>query len=311
METFTAFQQNMALLPPLSLPNGEDLYRGQEREKALVRLVAFLVDRRPDIVGLSEMWLPAERQALAHQLEGLYSHWLEGPGRTGETKLDGGLLLLSRHPISEQGSTLYPHCLGEDCLADKGAIHAQVKVAGENALDLFLTHLQNPNPVFTSPNVGPGKNGRHKVQVQLDHLQNFIDAQRDPRYPALLMGDLNTDGVYASLHADMLARLGQPADLWLGAGSGGLQDVDGRLVPFKSNSGLTTDRQSSFARPVQGLDGNPAAGRHHRGQRLDYFLSYPGSTWRPRCEEVLVVRLESSPGRDISDHYGLLAKIHE
>ena len=304
------YQQNMALLPALRLPNGENLYRGRERAAALDSLACFLLEYLPDMVGLSEMWVREERRWLEERLGRFYPYSLEGPGEADDLNVDGGLHLLSRLDFTTHQSAVYDACLGEDCLSDKGIIHGRVKLFGDAPpLDLFLTHLQNPTPMLEGPDMGPGIGGRGKLLIQIDQLSAFILATREPRYPALLMGDLNTSGELPQEYGDLLARLGQPDDLWPEMGG------KGRLFGRKSRqfldpaSGLTFDERSTFA--LADLAKDPAPARHECGKRLDYFFSYPGTLWRPKYIRTQIVRLESSPGRDSSDHYGLMTELAE
>jgi hypothetical protein len=302
------FQQNMALLPELRMPNGKKLYLGREREAALDCLAYFLLEYLPDLVGLSEMWVGEERRWLREKLGRFYPYFLEGPGEADDLNVDGGLLLLSRLPFLVDNEAVYDPCLGEDCLAQKGVIHGRVNLFGEAPpLDLFLTHLQNPTPLSAGPDMGLGSGGRGKVQAQLDQLAGFIHGSREPRYPALLMGDLNSAAGLPEEYDDLLARLGRPADLWPESGNGGR--IFGRqnrqfLIPA---TGLTFDERSSFA--LSEVAEGQISDRHETGKRLDYFLSYPGSQWMPNYISTHLVRLESSPGRDRSDQYGLMTEL--
>jgi hypothetical protein len=304
------FQQNMALLPELLLPNGKNLYLGREREAALESLAYFLLEYLPDLVGLSEMWVGEDRRWLREKLGRFYPYSLEGPGEAVDFSVDGGLLLLSRLPFVVHNKVVYEACLGEDCLAQKGVLHGRVKLFGEAPpLDLFLTHLQNPTPLLAGPDMGPGSGGRGKVQAQLDQLAGYIQASREPRYPALLMGDLNSAAGLPEEYDDLLARLGRPADLWPESGCRGRLFGRHNRQFLEPASGLTFDERSSFAL-AEVAEGQPSD-RHENGKRLDYFLSYPGSLWMPNYISTHLVCLESSPGRDSSDHYGLMTELAE
>ncbi len=74
------FQQNMALLPELRMPNGKKLYLGREREAALDCLAYFLLEYLPDLVGLSEMWVGGGEALAAGEIRPLLPLF---PGRTG------------------------------------------------------------------------------------------------------------------------------------------------------------------------------------------------------------------------------------
>lgn len=304
------FQQNMAMLPELRMPNGDLLYRGGEREAALDSLVSFLRKQQPQLVGLSELWVASERQRLVSCLDDLYPHMVEGPGEASESAVDGGLLFLSSFTILASDGVVYDPCLGEDCLAQKGVLQIQVKLPGAAPpLELFLTHLQNPTPLLAGPDKGAGAGGQGKVQAQLDQLSTFIQRGRDPQYPALLLGDLNIAADEREEYEYLLTRLEQAEDLWPLTGVSGLFATPALDQTIGPGSGLTFDFQSTFALsdPSRLQDGS----RHMEGKRLDYFLSFAGTQHLPQYRNTRVVQLESSPGHDISDHYGLMTELAE
>jgi len=291
---FTVFQQNMALLPPLQLPNGNNLYRGHEREAAIERLISFLEDATPDIVGLSEMWVSEERRNLLEYLQDLYPYSLVGPGQFVDQSLDGGLLLLSQLPFQDKSASIFPQCLGEDCFSQKGILHGRISLPMQDtSFDLFLTHLQNPTPFLQSPNRGIGANGVEKVLAQIDHLATFVRDNRDSLAPALIIGDLNVDGFAVKGYEDLLTRLDKPIDLLSGKVCEIWSDAAGDFARIRVPKAVTFDARNTFA----------------HGKRLDYFLSFPGNRVYPVYGSAKIVRLESSSGRDISDHYGILAEL--
>ena len=69
--------------------------------------------------------------------------------------MDGGLLLLSRHRIVASGSTVYRQCSGDDCLSNKGVLHARVQRTGSPCpVDVFLTHTQAADPTIAGTVAG-------------------------------------------------------------------------------------------------------------------------------------------------------------
>jgi hypothetical protein len=136
----------------------------------------------------------------------------------------------------------------------------------------------------------------------LSHLSAFVHAYSSPQRPALLMGDLNTDGlardpltqqlVPSQRYSDLVARLGFPNDLWA---VNDPADPDHVGVTFDSNGSFASDSQP---RPAD----DPA--RYQGGDRLDYCFSWPG-IFQPLYRNTRTIIWQSSPGRDISDHYGL------
>jgi endonuclease/exonuclease/phosphatase family metal-dependent hydrolase len=276
--------QNMALLPPPAS------YKGTERGKAVAALIERLRQEQPDVVGLCEVFVDGERGKIKGDLQALYPYSLEGPDEN-DAESDGGLLLLSKYPIVIKHQTIYRSCKGEDCLANKGALHARIAAPSHpTPYDVFLTHLQSSEPSSPTPAFGVGSSGLDKVKAQLSHLGSFIRACQNPLYPALLMGDFNTNAFETDLYNDLRARLNYPADLWVISGNGG--------------QGITLDASRSFSpnEPARSVDDSA---RFQRGKRIDYFFSWPGSRYWPVYQQTKVLVWQSSLGRDISDHYGL------
>lgn len=283
----TLFQQNMALLPSI-------FYAGTQREKALKRLEQYLWEQKPDVVALSEAFVNHERNRIArmfafiHGITDMRRHRVDGPDEL-DVEEDGGLLLLSRHPAVSHAHTIYRRAAGADSLANKGALHMRVRVPGHPAdYDIFHTHTQNPNE-------GGDMAAWDTVRAQLKHLGVFMRARRSVGRPALLMGDLNTDGNHRAQHLALRRALGgKPIDLWQAEGCIG--------------SGITSDASCSF-RPDDPRRGPIHPQRDLEGTRLDMFISFPGERVWPCYRDTAPVLLQSSPGRDMSDHYGLRTRV--
>lgn len=271
-------QQNMALLPAPAP------YKGTERGQAIRALIDHLCQEQPNVVGLSEVFVDGERDKIKGDLRTIYPYSVEGPDES-DLESDGGLLLLSKHPIIAKHQTIYRQCAGVDCFANKGALHARIQVSGHPTLyDVFLSHTQDPN-------AGGKGAGRDEVQAQLTHLASFVRAYSSPQYPTLLMGDLNTNALTVELYSDLKNRLNYSQDLWTTSGNG--------------SAGITSgDPANSFSpdKPPRSVD-DP--GRHHTGSRIDYSLSWFGPQFWPIYSNTKVLVWQSSSGRDISDHYGL------
>ena len=269
-------------------------YGGTERDTSIQSLIGHLKSKKPDIVGLCECFSDGERELIRNDLAGIYSYWLEGPDEE-DLESDGGLLLLSQHRIVENHQTIYRQCLGEDCLTNKGALHARVEVDRHpSQYDVFLSHMQSCPPNIPTPNVGPGETCEEKLHTyQVEHLAAFIQAYSSPLRPSLLMGDLNHDGRSTDVYRELIRRLNYPDDLWNICGDG--------------SDGITCDDFSSF------WSENPQRdvldpGRHRSGARYDYQLSWRRyAIFKPIYTRSEIVIWQSSPGRDISDHYGLRA----
>jgi hypothetical protein len=292
----TYFQQNMALLP-WPAP-----YKGTDRGGALRTLIENLRRMQPDVVGLSEMFVDGERAKVRQDLRDIYPYWVEGPDEN-DPESDGGLLLLSRHPIVEQHQTIYRKCGGDDCLANKGALHARIWMYNNlNKYDVFLTHTQNPNE-------GGMEADRGNVRAQLRHLASFIQAHWDRNNAMLLMGDTNTDAydggcsepAIPGLYDDLKSRLSYAGDY-------------GRATPtdlWKTDQfpcyGITSDNESTLSADKEPRAPGDELRRQH-GTRIDHFWYFPARDEWASFDQPETIIWQSNPGRDMSDHYGLLVR---
>jgi endonuclease/exonuclease/phosphatase family metal-dependent hydrolase len=295
----TFYAQNMGLLP-------WPLYKGIDRDAALGALIARLRTHQPDVVGLSEMWTEDDRERVTGELRDLYPYFVEGPHDsinlvvTDMELMGGGLLLLSRHRIVASGSTLYRQCSGDDCLSNKGVLHARVQRTGSPCpVDVFLTHTQAADPTIGGTVAG----ARVAVRAQIRHLATFIKASRDPVVPAILFGDFNVD-VFAhpELYEYLVQSLGHPADL------APLTEILGAKRPTgtsEADSGVISSFQPDH--PVRAADDPARFGE--TVERLDYLFSFPGALYTQHAVRADVIIEQWAPGRDMSDHYGIQASI--
>lgn len=293
----TYYAQNMALLP-------WPLYKGSDRDSALAHLIAVLRVGRPDVVGLSEMWEGDERDTIRAALADVYPHTIQGPHEPlletplGDPEImGGGLLLLSRHPIVVAESTIFRQSSGDDGIANKGVVHARVVPRGHPCpVDVFLTHTQAPEPTVG----GSIAEARIAVEAQIRHLGAFVRACRDPAVPTMICGDLNVAYYeHRDLYDYLVATLGpqvvdpQP--------SIGLEGREHALGTSESDH----DDISSF----QGEHAPRASEDSERfgstTDRLDYVFCLPGLLYDQHVASSRVVVEQWSPGRDMSDHYGV------
>ncbi len=295
----TFYAQNMALLP-------WPLYKGIDRDAALGALIRRLRERQPDVVGLSEMWTGADKSQVLSELRDIYPYAVEGPHDplnlvvTGLEVMGGGLLLLSRHPIVDRGTTIFRQCSGDDCLASKGALHARIQRTGSpSTVDVFLAHTQAAHPTVAGTVAG----ARTAVRGQIRHLAAFIRASRDVATPAILFGDFNIDSIaHPDLYDYMVATLGNPADLKP------VTDVAGVAHPTgtseSDNGTISAFHDDHPSRPVD----DPAR-FGPTTERLDYVFHFPGTLYSQHVERADVVIEQWRSGRDMSDHYGVQATI--
>lgn len=294
------YGQNMALLPGA-------LYKGVDRDAAVDHLIDRLAERRPDVVGLSEMWTSGARSRVTEALRTIYPYFVEGPhedeidvGPVEFELMGGGLLLLSRHPIVASAQTVYRQSSGDDGLTNKGALHARIQPVGHPCgVDVFLTHTQAPHPTVLGSTAG----ARQAVRAQLRHLGAFIAASRDPDVPAVLMGDFNVDFFgHRDLYDEMIASLRDPIDV--------LPAVD--TVGARRPMGTSESDDGSISSFHDDHDARAADDPARFGstiERLDYILLFPGVLYSQHVAMSAVVVEQWEPGRDMSDHYGVRAGI--
>lgn len=169
---------NAALLPAVVAPT-----RQAERVAVMApHLLGY------DVLVLQELFVNGWRESLLTQLAAWYPYRSDVVGKAGAGgnpfRQDGGIIILSRWPISRQASlTFGGACSGTDCLADKGVAYAEVN-KGRFRYHVFATHAQSE--------YGFGVVGvRHR---QFEMWRAFmVDQKISPGDPVVLAGDFNVD----------------------------------------------------------------------------------------------------------------------
>ena len=168
--------------------NIQDLYlASQYRRPRMAAIAEILCELKPDIVGLQEAFISADRDLLLRGLAGCgltHSHYFAG-GVVGS-----GLLIVSRFPIEETRFRLYSvacpwYRLDQgDWWAGKGVALARIRLPEENGvLDFYDTHLQAR---YTEG----GYLAERKTQ--LGEMKRFVAKTALEGAPAALVGDFNT-----------------------------------------------------------------------------------------------------------------------
>lgn len=188
---FSVIAHNMALL----VAPGD--YLGTDRDGVVTEICARIRTHTPDVVGLCEVFSDGEREEIRGALNDLYPHFREGPDEA-DLESDGGLLLLSRHPLLAADDFIYRDCDGDDCYANKGMIHIRVQSGSwPTPIDIFHTHAQD---ISTD-------DGVDTLYAQLLKMQEFIQSRANPAFPAIVMGDLNIPGEIPQHYARLLSSL--------------------------------------------------------------------------------------------------------
>ncbi len=136
----------------------------------------------PQLVAIQEAWHPISAKAAK---EAGYPYVVAGGGARFPKVGGAGLFILSDFPVLLTETVAYDTCTGWDCVATKGALHVRVDVPGVGPMDVYDTHTN-----AEQDGVKPADSMAARV-AQLKIYADFVRRTRDPKYPALVMGDFN------------------------------------------------------------------------------------------------------------------------
>lgn len=278
---FSIMSQNMGLLVP------NPVYKGTDRKGVIRELIEQIRLRSPDVVGVCEIFDNSERNQVFNALKAIYPWHSEGPDRNTildgrAAKEDGGLLLLSKHRLTDSASVLYTTSTGADWLVNKGILYMRIQPEGlPFHLNLFYTHMQDIDAV--------GGGGQQALYEQLTQAANYMEGKRLANSVSILFGDINVPAQRPENYSQMMTRLKSPVDIWVASGN-------------DPNQGFTFAENNNFyANP----DDTPTF-----QARLDYFLLTPAQEYIPVVSDMQVLQLKHN-GRDISDHFGIAAVFND
>eukprot|EP01133_Synstelium_polycarpum_P012305 gene12305-14432_t len=110
--------------------------------------------------------------------------------------IDGGIVVLSKHPIIRTEFVLFDKSVDSDMLASKGVLYTMIQVADGQILHLFSTHLQASYARPKSGNSYEHDNIRNDAArvVQLNQMRDMMVAMTsNDSHPIVVAGDLNVD----------------------------------------------------------------------------------------------------------------------
>ncbi|CAI2170394.1 411_t:CDS:2 [Funneliformis geosporum] len=181
---------NLFLRPPLIKNNISDY-----KEARLEYFIDNVLDNY-DIICLEEMFSfgSSRRTRLLEAAEKAgFKYSLTLPCNAAfKLAIDGGLVLLSRFPIIESNTMIYPSGVYSDRFSNKGALYAKIELSPKDVIHLFMTHTQASYisaPPLTEKSV-------ITRQEQLFHFRKFIDKctlNDHLEEPIILVGDLNVN----------------------------------------------------------------------------------------------------------------------
>jgi endonuclease/exonuclease/phosphatase family metal-dependent hydrolase len=156
-----------------------------------------------DVIAFSEAFDNSIRSRLLAGLAAEYPYRTKVLGADAGIEQDGGVVIVSRWPITVQAQRAYGDtCIGDtsDCLADKGVLYAKVVKHGQS-YHIFASHTQ----------AGDSRERREARLRQLGIIKAFIDSRAIPDSEAVFIaGDLNVDKYDAGEYTAMLRIL----DAW-------------------------------------------------------------------------------------------------
>ena len=135
-----------------------------------------------DVLMLQEVFASG-RDAFLRELAKEYPYQTKMLDSPGANIYDGGVIIVSRYPIVNEGQYVYPDCSGTDCFADKGLNYAEVIKNGK-AYHLLATHTAS----FDTDTA------RDYRQRQFRQMRDFAQAQNIPASDTVVYGgDFNVN----------------------------------------------------------------------------------------------------------------------
>ncbi|QXC61163.1 endonuclease/exonuclease/phosphatase family protein [Aquihabitans sp. G128] len=286
-------------------------------------LVGAALRDRFDVVALGECFEQPERDAVAAAWPG--ATLVPGPAR-GRFRLTGsGLATLvdpAKVTLVHQATHAYRSggdLRDSDTFATKGALLTRVQLGdGEGApmLDLVSTHLIAGGDLLPVPGAEDSVRHHGARMRQVDELVSFIERERRPDVPVLLVGDFNVQRRNASLadpsgdYDDLAVRLRRIGleDLWAAHGVG-----PGHTCTFASPTDLPPDPDE----PDQVADDPDGDVDAAPGERIDYLWLAPAQDHsvtvdveRPRRWAFSGRGVRGGPAGSLSDHLALSVTLH-
>ncbi|MFB6264892.1 MAG: hypothetical protein ABEL76_14915 [Bradymonadaceae bacterium] len=141
---------------------------------------------RPTVVALNESFASGPFRTLLAGLDSKFPHRIRRRPRHSPVTTNGGLSLLSTEPIERFRTRTFDACNGTDCLADKGFVHAQIRLGPGTKINIVATHLD----------AGGQPADRRARARQLRSIRRYLSTNAIfGRWPTVLTGDLNVDGL--------------------------------------------------------------------------------------------------------------------
>lgn len=295
------------------IPGGAKVFAPDVAARA--PLVGQALRGRFDVIALSEVFEASEQRAVAAAWPGV--HTVAGPQRRGIGRAGSGLLTLvdpgcatvthtAQHAYRARGDWR-----DSDSMATKGVVLTRIRVADHlPEIDVFATHLIAGGDLVPAPGADHTHRHHGARMRQVDELVAFIEEERRPANPLLVVGDLNVAAHDPDTadpqhrYEDLALRLGRIGlvDLWAAHGVG-----HGHTCTFTEPHHLPVDEDH----PDLVAD-HPHHDHSHAGERIDYLWlaqAADGASLvaadRPRRWAFPGRDVVGGPAGSLSDHLAL------
>jgi sphingomyelin phosphodiesterase len=199
-----------------------------------------------DVVALEELFDVTASPILLNGLRGEYPYqtpivgtagtatgWNFTQGTPHATYTNGGVAIVSKHPIIEQGQFIYPAGCGTDQFAAKGFAYAAINRGGRK-VHIIATHLQADDPTCYAA----FKNPATVRASQLQAIAGFVARKAIPASePVVITGDMNV-AKGSSEFAAMLSTLKAAAPTSF---TGAPYSMDGTTNSMAEDARVTLD----------------------------------------------------------------------
>jgi endonuclease/exonuclease/phosphatase family metal-dependent hydrolase len=266
---------NVQMLPPAL---------GMGKAKRARAIAEELKKSTYDVVVFQELFYSRSRKIISRNLREFFPHQTSVLNKKSiSLKVNGGVMIFSRHPITSVKQIRYKDRTGPDRLARKGALFAELSING-NPLQLIGTHLQ----AF-------GKKEIMYSQYKQLHDELLVPNQRSG-VPQLICGDFNTLKVVPEI---------LPKDLPINFEER-IASYPEMIKTLKAEDGaIHGTQQFTMDRPANDM----CKKRKQYRLLLDYFLfSQNQSTAIIHQRKIKIIKRKWHKNHsDLSDHYGLEA----
>jgi endonuclease/exonuclease/phosphatase family metal-dependent hydrolase len=178
-KTFSVLTWNVFMMPEWVRESPRNVPRA-------AAIAAALLEHEFDILCLQKVFDSAAREVLEAALAASYPYRFGPANDDWSLKLNSGVWVLSRHPMTDYQTIQFDDCANVECWSRKGAILLSGSCAG-TPFRLITTHLQGEEgPAFTASHqrVRDAQMAQIRDQLVRPHLE--------PRVPFLFCGDLGT-----------------------------------------------------------------------------------------------------------------------